>query len=105
VQQVVLPDCPPPHFALRIDGGAVIAARRLCRQTLVRPHGAVGADDSIFPGTAPRFRRARCSPACGSPARAAAMFRRRLTKLVGVSSFINNPVTSDPVRYAAMPRS
>ncbi len=46
VQQVVLPDCPPPHFALAHSmGGAVLLRVALCGKALVRPHGAVGADD------------------------------------------------------------
>jgi len=81
------------------DGGCGDAARRLCRQTLVRPHGAVGADD-----------RSSRAPHLVSGARAAAPAAARRPgrplcsgggdELVGVSSFINNPVTSDPVRYA-----
>ena len=42
------------------DGRRGDAAGRACRKTLVRPHGAVGADDRSAGPRAPRFRRARC---------------------------------------------
>ena len=75
VQQVVLPDCPPPHFALAHSmGGAVMLRDRACRQALVRPHGAVGADDrSSGPPHLVSGARA-VAGACGSPGRAAATF-------------------------------
>ena len=59
VRQVVLPDCPPPHFALAHSmGGTVLLRTRPCGQALVRPHGAVGADDRPAGTRAPRFRSA-----------------------------------------------
>ena len=43
---VVLPECPPPYFALAHSmGGAVPAARRACRPALVRAHGPDRAVD------------------------------------------------------------
>ena len=101
VQQVVLPDCPPPYFALAHSmGGAVHAAGRACGKTLVRPHGAVGADDRPAGAQRPSF-----------PARALLRTMRLIGQggryvpggsdaLTGTESFINNPFTSDPVRYA-----
>src|SRR5216683_2266412 len=65
VQQVVLPDCPPPYFALAHSmGGAVML--RIAR--------LAGQGGRYIPG--------------GGDA------------LTGTDSFINNPLTSDPVRYA-----
>ena len=73
VQQVVLPDCPPPYFALAHSmGGAVHAAGRACGKTLVRPHGAVGADDRSAGKPDLVCGRARCCGSCGSRGRAAA---------------------------------
>ena len=81
VQQVVLPDCPPPLFrAGAFDGRRGDAAARACRQTLVRPHGAVGADDRSAGARAPRFRRARCCGPCGWRGRAAATCRAAATR-------------------------
>ena len=81
VQQVVLPDCPPPLFrAGAFDGRRGDAAGRACGKTLVRPHGAVGADDRSAGTRAPRFRRARCCGCCGWPARAAATFPAAATR-------------------------
>ena len=62
------------------DGRRRDAAGRACRQTLVRPHGAVGADDRPAGTRGPRFRRARCCGSCGSPGRAAATFRAAATR-------------------------
>ncbi len=46
INDVVLPDCPPPHFALAHSMGATVLLRaRLSRAALVRSHGAAGADD------------------------------------------------------------
>jgi hypothetical protein len=69
------------------------------RETLVRPHGAVGADDRSA-GTPTSF-----------PARALLRIMRLAGQggryvpggsdaLTGSESFINNPFTSDPVRFA-----
>ena len=44
--EVVLPDCPPPIFALGHSMGGAVLMRACPRgQPLVRSHGAVGADD------------------------------------------------------------
>ena len=100
VQQVVLPDCPPPYFALAHSmGGAVMmrvahAGKRwfdrmvltapmidlpgrrtsLPVRTLLRVLWLAGQGGQYIPG--------------GSDA------------LTGAASFVNNPLTSDPVRYA-----
>ncbi len=47
------------------DGRRRHAAGRACRQALVRPHGAVGADDRPSRGDGPRSCRARCCGCCG----------------------------------------
>jgi lysophospholipase len=62
VQQVVLPDCPPPHFALAHSMGGAVLLR------------VTGQGSRYIPG--------------GNDA------------LTGSESFVNNPFTSDPVRFA-----
>jgi len=100
VQQVVLPDCPPPYFALAHSmGGAVMlrvahAGKRwfdrmvlsapmidlpgyrtaLPTRTFLRVLRLIGQGGRYIPG--------------GNDA------------LSGTESFVNNPFTSDPVRYA-----
>ena len=54
------------------DGRRRDAAGRPFRQALVRPHGAVGADDRSSRQRRRRFPRARCCGSCGWPGRAAA---------------------------------
>ncbi|MGA7808434.1 alpha/beta fold hydrolase [Bradyrhizobium sp.] len=100
VQQVVLPDCPPPHFALAHSmGGAVMLCtayagkRWFDRMVLSAPMIDLPGRRTAFPVRAllTIMRLAgqggRYVPG-GSDA------------LTGANSFVNNPLTSDPVRYA-----
>ena len=51
VNEVVLPDCPPPVFrAGAFHGRDGADALGLCRASLVRPHGAARAHDRVLPG-------------------------------------------------------
>jgi lysophospholipase len=100
VQQVVLPDCPPPHFALAHSMGGAVMLR-------VAHAGKRWFDRMVL--TAPMIDLP--GHRTGFAARALLRFLR-LTgqggryipggsdELVGASSFVNNPLTSDPVRYA-----
>jgi lysophospholipase len=100
VQQVVLPDCPPPHFALAHSmGGAVMlrvahaGKRWFDRMVLSAPMiDLPGRRTSFLPSALLRIMRlvgqgGRYIPG-GSD------------QLVAASSFVNNPLTSDAVRYA-----
>jgi lysophospholipase len=100
VQQVVLPDCPPPFFALAHSmGGAVLlrlahaGKRWFDRMVLSAPMiDLPGRRTSFIPRALLKMMRlagqgGRYVPGGGDA-------------LVGLSSFINNPLTSDPVRYA-----
>jgi lysophospholipase len=100
VRQVVLPDCPPPHFALAHSmGGTVMlriahaGKRWFDRMVLSAPMiDLPGHRTSFLPSALLRVMRlagqgGRYIPGGGD-------------QLVGASSFVNNPVTSDAVRYA-----
>src|SRR3981189_505403 len=100
VQQVVVPDCPPPYFALAHSmGGAVMlriahaGKRWFDRMVLSAPMIDLPGHRTALPARillrALRFggRGARYIPG-GNDA------------LTGSDTFVNNPFTSDPVRYA-----
>ena len=100
VQQVVLPDCPPPHFALAHSMGGAVMLR-------IAHAGKRWFDRMVL-----------SAPMIDLPGRATSLPARVLLRamrltgqggnyvpggsdaLTGVQSFINNPFTSDPVRFA-----
>ncbi len=100
VQQVVLPDCPPPYFALAHSMGGAILLR-------VAHAGKRWFDRMVL-----------SAPMIDLPGRATSLPARLLLRimrltgqggryipggsdaLTGAQSFINNPFTSDPVRFA-----
>jgi len=100
VQQVVMPDCPPPYFALAHSMGGAVLLRVL--------HGGSRWFDRIV----------MTAPMIDLPGRTTGWPIRTLIrtmrfagmggnyipggsdKLVGTGPFADNPVTSDPVRYA-----
>jgi lysophospholipase len=100
VQQVVLPDCPPPYFALAHSmGGAVMlriahAGKRwfdrmvLSAPMIDLPRRRV----SLLPSTLLRIMRLAGQGGRYVPG--------GNDVLVGTAPFIGNPVTSDPVRHA-----
>lgn len=100
VQQVVLPDCPPPFFALAHSmGGAVMlriahaGKRWFDRMVLTAPMIDLPGRATSFP-TRALLRAMRLAGLGGRyvPGGSSA--------LTGAGPFINNPLTSDPVRYA-----
>src|SRR5882762_762187 len=100
VQQVVLPDCPPPHFALAHSmGGAVMlrvahaGKRWFDRMVLTAPMIDLPGHRTGFAARA-LLRVLRLAGQGGRYIPGGA------GDLVGTSSFVNNPLTSDPVRYA-----
>src|SRR6201995_5662597 len=97
VQQVVLPDCPPPHFALAHSmGGAVMlrvahsGKRWFDRIVLSAPMIDLAGQQSSFP----RRALVRVLRLAGLGGRYVPRGNDRLTE-----DFINNPLTSDPVRF------
>lgn len=100
VQQVVLPDCPPPHFALAHSmGGAVMlrvahaGKRWFDRMVLSAPMiDLPGRSTSLAATVLLRTLRLTGQGGRYIPGGSDA--------LTGSESFVNNPFTSDPVRFA-----
>jgi lysophospholipase len=100
VQQVVLPDCPPPYFALAHSMGGTVMLRVAHAGKRWFDRMVLSAPMIDLPGYRTSFtsrallRVMRVSGFGGSyvPGGGSA--------LTGAQSFINNPLTSDPVRYA-----
>jgi len=100
VQQVVLPDCPPPYFALAHSmGGAVMlriayaGKRWFDRMVLSAPMIDLPGRSTSLPARL-LLRAMRLTGQGGN------YIPRGGDELTGASSFINNPFTSDPVRFA-----
>jgi lysophospholipase len=100
VRQVVLPDCPPPYFALAHSMGGTVLLRVAHAGKRWFDRMVLTAPMIDLPGHSTSF-----------PARALIRFLRLTGQggryipggsdgLTGTSSFINNKLTSDPVRYA-----
>jgi lysophospholipase len=100
VQQVVLPDCPPPYFALAHSMGGAVLLRLAHAGKRWFDRMVLSAPMIDLPGRSTSF-----------PVRALLKTMRMLGRgggyvpggsdqLTGLSPFINNPLTSDPVRYA-----
>jgi lysophospholipase len=100
MREVVLPDCPPPHFALAHSmGGAILlrAARQghrwFDRTVLSAPMIALHGPHAL--GAARATARAMRLFGFGS-----SFIPMADTALVGTRPFVGNVLTSDPVRYA-----
>ena len=99
VQQVVLPDCPPPLFALAHSMGGAVMLRLAHAGKRWFDRMVLSAPMIDLPGRATslpvRLCCGRCACRAGRPLRP-----RRQRPITGLKPFINNPLTSDPVRYA-----
>src|SRR3982074_360291 len=100
VQQVVLPDCPPPHFALAHSMGGAVLLRVAHAGKRWFDRMVLSAPMIDLPG----HRTALPTRAFLGLLRLAGQGGRYIpggsAELTGAGSFVNNPLTSDPVRYA-----
>jgi lysophospholipase len=100
MEQVVLPDCPPPYFALGHSMGGAIAIRS-CHD------GSRWFERVVLSAPMIALRPDKLTYIAGSLARALRLIGRGSAyvptghaKAVGSEDFIGNVLTSDPVRYA-----
>ena len=101
MREVVLPDCPPPMFALAHSMGADDShSRRAPWPALVRPYRAVGADARHCADHIRRRSPLLSCGECGSGAWAPCTFPAAILACSICSPFAGNILTSDPVRYA-----
>ena len=100
MREIVLPDCPPPYFALCHSTGSAVLLRAAAR-------GERWFDRMVF--TSPLIKLAdvplgRFAPALARAARLIGMggtyIRGKHSAVLGTQPFVGNILTSDPVRYA-----
>jgi lysophospholipase len=100
IRDVVMPDCPPPFYALAHSMGGAVLLRVAHSQKRWFDRIVLSAPMIDLPGRT-----------TGLPARVLLRAMRWIgrggqyvptgtSELVGTGSFVGNPVTSDPVRYA-----
>lgn len=100
VQQVMMPDCPPPYYALAHSMGGAVMLRVAHAGKRWFDRMVLSAPMIDLPGYATKL-----------PTRILVRTLRWLGmggryvpggtgELTGTNSFVNNPLTSDPVRYA-----
>ena len=100
VQQVVLPDCPPPYFALAHSMGGAVMLRIAHAGKRWFDRMVLSAPMIDLPGKSTSLAGAHAAEdhAPDRAGRALCARRQRPAHRRGV--FANNPLTSDPVRYA-----
>ncbi|MBR1087428.1 alpha/beta hydrolase [Bradyrhizobium manausense] len=100
VQQVVLPDCPPPFFALAHSMGGAVLLRLAHAQKRWFDRMVLSAPMIDLPGRATSLPVRALLKTMRLLGRGGAYVPGGSDQLTGLSPFINNPLTSDPVRYA-----
>lgn len=100
VRDVVMPDCPPPHFALAHSMGGAVMLRLAAQNKRWFDRVVLSAPMIDLPG----YRSGRAARAFARVLRIAGMGGNYIpggsSAIVGTESFLENQVTSDPVRYA-----
>lgn len=100
VQQVVLPDCPPPFFALAHSMGGAVLLRLAHAGKRWFDRMVLSAPMIDLPGRSTSFPVRALLKSMRMLGRGGAYVPGGSDRLTGLSPFINNPLTSDPVRYA-----
>ncbi|MGY3547942.1 lysophospholipase [Bradyrhizobium sp. USDA 4472] len=100
VQQVVLPDCPPPYFALAHSMGGAVLLRLAHAGKRWFDRMVLSAPMIDLPGRSTSFPVRLMLKTMRMMGRGGAYVPGGSERLTGLSPFINNPLTSDPVRYA-----
>jgi lysophospholipase len=100
VQQVVLPDCPPPHFALAHSMGGAVMLRLAHAGKRWFDRMVLSAPMIDLPGRATSLPVRLLLRAMRFAGQGGGYVPGGDDTLTGTRSFINNPLTSDPVRYA-----
>ena len=101
MREIVLPDCPPPLFALGHSTGATVLIRAAYRGRRWFDRMVLGrAADRTCRACRRRRRRQSWCARCASPASAACMCPAATSASWRQRPFVGNILTSDPVRYA-----
>jgi len=100
VHQVVLPDCPPPHFALAHSMGGAVLLRVAHAGKRWFDRMVLSAPMIDLPGRATSLPARLLLRAMRLTGQGGNYVPRGGDGLTGAQSFINNPFTSDPVRFA-----
>jgi lysophospholipase len=100
VQQVVLPDCPPPHFALAHSMGGAVMLRLAHAGKRWFDRMVLSAPMIDLPGRTTSRPVRMLLGAMRFVGQGGRYVPGGDDTLTGTRSFINNPLTSDPVRYA-----
>ena len=100
VQQVVLPDCPPPFFALAHSMGGTVMLRVAHAGKRWFDRMVLSAPMIDLPGRATSFAVRALLRAMRLAAQGGRYVPGGSDRITGLDPFINNPLTSDPVRYA-----
>jgi lysophospholipase len=100
VQQVVLPDCPPPHFALAHSMGGTVMLRVAHAGKRWFDRMVLSAPMIDLPGRGTSFLPSALLRVMRFAGQGGRYIPGGSDQLLSASSFINNPLTSDPVRFA-----
>ena len=100
VQQVVLPDCPPPHFALAHSMGGAVMLRVAHAGKRWFDRMVLSAPMIDLPGRATSLAAVALLRTLRLTGQGGRYIPGGSDALTGSESFINNPFTSDPVRFA-----
>src|SRR5439155_1777454 len=100
VEQVVLPDCPPPYFALAHSMGGAVMLRIAHAGKRWFDRMVLSAPMIDLPGRATSFPVRTLLRVMRLTGQGGRYVPGGSDHLTGSDSFVNNPLTSDPVRYA-----